>query len=271
MCYRAKKPAHISFEHQSDYCLATAQQDCPAFQESGSHNLPKNMRLAAQPALSRKFALIASVLLVVIILLGIQTVNRLNQTGLFAIAQPFSIPSPAQENIPAPNLTSLPAAPPPASSDTPEKPSTTSQIPTPSGTITLTPLPISLFALDTPSGNAPELLIHRMAPGESLIMLAELHNTSPEAIQHISYAIPTPVWVGWVVVIPLNTLDVSALPAFETYQVKDSSLTLRILAQQLSINLDEFKRYNQAVPDELLPLDGWLLIPHAEQATSMGG
>ena len=102
-------------------------------------------------------------------------------------------------------------------------------------------------------------------------MLADLNHTSSEAIQRINYGMPRPIWVGWVIVIPLNTQDISSLPIFETYQVKENNLTLNILAQKYGVNIETLTHFNQASAADLLPLDGWLLIPHTEQATPLGG
>ena len=63
------------------------------------------------------------------------------------------------------------------------------------------------------------------------------------------------------VVIPLNTTDVSALPAFEPYQVKDRSLSMKDTALALNTSPELVGRYNQLDPNAILPVDSWLLIP----------
>jgi hypothetical protein len=70
-----------------------------------------------------------------------------------------------------------------------------------------------------------------------------------------------PLWEGVLVVIPLNITDVSALPAFEPYQVKDRSLTLKETAFALNASSESVSRYNQMDPSTILPVGSWLLIP----------
>jgi LysM repeat protein len=144
----------------------------------------------------------------------------------------------------------------PVALDTP----TASVVPTATWTLTAT---LSIPpGVETPIGSSPQLLIHRVILGESLPLLAKRYGSSSEAIQKINYQMPVPLWEGWMVVIPLKTTDVSALPVFKTYQVKESSLTLEKVAQSLDVNLDLIQRYNPLQAEDVLPVDCWLLIPH---------
>ncbi len=56
------------------------------------------------------------------------------------------------------------------------------------------------------------LLEHRVAEGESLQVFANLYNTSVEAIRNVNYDLIAPLWIDWLVVIPMNTMDVSGIP-----------------------------------------------------------
>ena len=266
LCYRKKKPIIISFDHQIEYCLTTCQDGCPYFQEK---------ELSSRAANQNSFKWIAWVLLAMLLLTGImiysQSYRKNNlASGYSEILSRINLPSPSVEIISVAITTKYPKT--TATAGIIEKSSTpicngNCQTPSPTVSIpTLTPEPVKVYALDTIIEGSPEILIHRMEEGEGLTKLAELHQTSAESIQRINYHLPIPAWVGWVIVIPLNTVEVSSLPAFETYQVEGSRLTLRLLAQLRDLNLEDLSRYNQVGPDDLLPMDGWLLIPHPQES-----
>jgi cytoskeletal protein RodZ len=124
-----------------------------------------------------------------------------------------------------------------------------------------TSTPERVFALELPRATTPQLLIHQVVAGENYTLLEKRYGTSAAAIQSINPSQPVGLWAGFMVVIPLNTLDVSDLPGFETYQVKNVSLTLAALAEKLGADVGLMERYNLLQAQDVLPVDAWLLVP----------
>jgi LysM repeat protein len=256
-CYHVRKPAPLDPEHQSTFCLAAAYHQCQVFlSDPPSASLPVELRAPRAPANPRSGLLSRVVLFLLFaacVVFGLGLLYRQNQSRLSilflptrASPRPFSV-TPAVVAA----ITGTPVA-----LDTP----TASVVPTATWTLTAT---LSIPpGVETPIGTSPQLLIHRVILGESLPLLAKRYGSSSEAIQKINYQMPVPLWEGWMVVIPLKTTEVSALPVFKTYQVKESSLTLEKVAQSLDVNLDLIQRYNPLQAEDVLPVDCWLLIPH---------
>jgi LysM repeat protein len=202
------------------------------------------------------------VALAVFFLAGILMVNWFSKSGMFAMGQSASTLAVVMpvNTIPLAE-TALPHAVQPQSTLTLEITNTLSLSPTLSETatpISITSVPLSL---ETPSGATPQLMIHRIMKGDSLALLAERFGTSVAAIRSVNYFLPVPLWEGVLIVVPLNTTDVSTLPAFEPYQVKDRLMTLKNTAFALNTTLELLSRYNQLDPNAIIPVDSWLLIP----------
>jgi hypothetical protein len=260
-CYQTEKPTAILLEHQQKYCLTKNHSNCPVFQDISHLTLPIEKSHHNPAKLKRPISRGVWVAFVVFILTGILMVNWLYEPGLFALGKPASTLTVKPKNI-------IPLAETAPLLTVQSQPATTLEItsaPSPSPTPTETPTPISATSLplelETPSGTTPRLLIHRIVLGENLSLLANRYGTSVTAIQSINYFLPIPLWVGLLVVIPLNTTDVSALPAFEPYQVKDDLLTLEDIAWVLNTNPELLSRYNLMDPKAVPPAKSWLLIP----------
>jgi hypothetical protein len=92
-------------------------------------------------------------------------------------------------------------------------------LPTPLPSRAETPAPTlePVHALETPIGTDNHFIIHRVLPGESLLLLSQHYGTSVDAIELINYQLPTPLLEGFPIVIPVNDVDVRGFPAFEAY------------------------------------------------------
>jgi len=140
-------------------------------------------------------------------------------------------------------------------------------------TLTQTPIPPSetpsppiatsippILALETPIGPDQQFIIHAVIPGEALELYARDYNTTVEAIRAINYKLPSFLPLDWFVVIPLNTTDVTDVPAFEPYAIKQTS-TVEALADLLAVDLTELRRYNRIPSGYILNPGDWVLVP----------
>jgi len=260
-CYRTEKPTPILLEHQKKYCLAKNYPTCPVFQDLSHLTLPIDQGLGNQPEPKRSNSKGFWMMLVAGLLVGIIALSWISQVGTLARKQP--IPSMESEtgNTEFQTPTALPVAVQPEPTATLPSASFSSPSPTSTSSPTSTPAIGLYWGLETPSKTVPQLLIHQIGPGDSLALLAARHGTSVAAIQRVNYFLPVPLWEGVLVIVPLNLMDVSALPAFEPYQVKERSLTLKETAFALNTDPELVSRYNQTDLNAILPQDSWLLIP----------
>jgi len=133
-------------------------------------------------------------------------------------------------------------------------------------TATLTIEPTNLLfvrALDLPFsiGNS-RFLIHRVLAGETLAGLASKYSTTVEVIDAVNIIIPTPLWVGRILVISpgMGAID-PALPAFEPYEVPDKEISLFDLAGRLKVDQGLLKYYTSCGDPCLFVAGDWLIIP----------
>jgi hypothetical protein len=99
-------------------------------------------------------------------------------------------------------------------------------------------------ALDVPFGKDSKFVVHRVVSGENLTLYAGQYHTSTNAILAVNYHLPMPVWEDWIIIIPVNTLDVSAVPPFEPYQAIGTSISLGELAKQLNTDPQSLYKHN---------------------------
>jgi hypothetical protein len=119
----------------------------------------------------------------------------------------------------------------------------------------------TVLALEIPIGVTHQFIIHRVAQWESLQNFTDQYNTTVDAIRAVNYDLIAPLWVDWIVIIPVNIIDASELPSFEAYQVTDDSVTLITVSEQLSVSLEDIMLFNNIHSDRNLQIGEWLLIP----------
>jgi hypothetical protein len=120
--------------------------------------------------------------------------------------------------------------------------------------------------LETPIGIKYPFIIHRVLDGESLILISNHYRTTAEAIQLVNYNLPIPLQVDYFIIIPINQTDVSGLPAFEAFMVKEN-IPVEQLAQLLMVDPGVFKYYNALQDGQVVPANAWMLVPHTGTAT----
>lgn len=255
-CHRVRPPQAILASHQQSYCLVAEHQSCPVF---GDPQIATRQEFIQAPSSLEKYRVAAPVL-IGLLLLAVLLFFGWNFRAFLSSPAPTVLPEAPQAVAPlTPVGTPEPQVPADAVVDATPTPSRTPSptLPPPTETASLTP-PASL---ETLIGENPALLIHRVARGESLTSLADRYGTTPEAIQAVNFVMPLPLWLDWLVVIPVDLQDASGLPRFEVYQVGEANMTLSILAEQQSVDADLMARYNQLAVDAPLTSGGWILLP----------
>jgi hypothetical protein len=245
--------------HQRSFCLSPTFVDCPIFQNALVTRMPKDFQYQSLGLSNQRKRRILYIVLGVI---GLALVFSFLINAKWRPSS--SAPIPPEETQFSPTLIQTAIQPTPEEDEL-NLPQTT---PTPTELIlTVTqasPTPTSEpqnLALDSPIGKEYQFIIHRVAEGETLQIFADQYNTSVEAITAVNYELISPLWIGWLVIIPLNTTEVSNLPAFEAYMIQQQSIDLRELADQLSASLEKIALYNNLNVEYLLTEGEWLLIP----------
>lgn len=264
-CFHAGPALPVKLEFQRSTCLSINHTDCEEYHRKPDTPLPPELRYAGGAGQKKKVGKagvwIFILVIVIVSLLAWQLLSR----GLLGFGNPGQSPG-----VTVPAIST--------NVENPILPTFTSQmqdIPTPTLINTDTPtFPTLTFAptvelphtLETPIGVEYKLVIHRVLAGESLVSIASQYWTTVDAIQAVNYSLPSPLRIDWLIIVPINQTEIQGLPFFEAYQVK-TDITVRILAQQLSVDPAIMELYNGLGNDELLSSGDWVLIPHISTAT----
>ena len=264
-CFHARPALPVKLEYQRTYCLDINHTSCEEFNRKPDTPLPRELRFVGGSWLRRRFGnagiWILLLAFVVVALIAWQVLAQ-GLLGFGNTRQSQGVTEPAFSTgvgLPAP----------------PVSPTQVQNTPTPSLLETSTPtFPIQTFAptiissheLETPIGVEYKLVIHRVLAGESLMSIASQYWTTVEAIQAVNYSLPSPLRIGWLIIIPINQTNIKGLPVFEAYEVK-IDIAVRTLAQQLSIDPALFELYNGLGNNEFLSIGEWVLVPHMSTAT----
>ena len=264
-CFRAHLIEAASLEHQRAYCLSANHQHCPLFGRKGKFSMPAELRLHGNGVKDGKQTIqkvaVGLCIALVVLLIGWQVSTRI-----------FHVPFPI---IPFGNEPALPSA--TLSSSSSAAPVNTSLLemtvtilptrtPTPSFTPSASFTPRRSLSLDVPLGLDNQFLIHKVAEGDSLELLANRYSTTVEAIRAVNYQMHSPVWVGEVIVIPLYPNGLLDYPPFEPYMVGEENITVQDLAQELSVDASSLAFYNALDEKyDLMPGD-WVLVPREKAA-----
>jgi len=262
-CHRGHFSITPKISHQNTFCLSPNFISCPIFQNNQTNKFPRDLQYKyfGIPRRIKKILtiglfgiLIFSLVLLIIFWEEIETkfywITPTNE-GPISLASGETFQENLHTDIPkneelfdteiTPDFTEV------LSTAFPPTPAITKSDP--------------VLTLDTPIGGVHQFIIHRAQEGESLQYLADLHKTSSEAILAVNEDLITPLWVDWVVVVPVNTEDVGKFPKFTAFQIKEEGITLGKLADKLEVPLEEMSLYNNIDPDHILHEGEWILIP----------
>jgi len=259
-CYHCKSPSPIVFEHQKECCLTENFVNCQVFREPEGCEFPDELKgspvFFKQESLTwkRVGVVIAAILLLLVV--GYVVIFR---TSLGKFKTNSSL-------LPIPTQTKLYINPALASTVSPIEKNTTVVVPVVTAQTSNNSIPTATIPVDaTATLENYSLIIHQVQEGESLVLLAQEHDTSPEAIIDINYGLPTPIWEGWTLVIPDGLKDTNQLPCFEVFFLAQN-MSLDEFTAQRNCNKEELKRYNDSISGDMIQGGQWVLIPREKNS-----
>ena len=253
ICYKSMIKAVPLSYHQENFCLTKNHVECPVFQKNRQTTFPVELRFQEKRSRKPKPWIWFLALLVLIgafvffpIIPGLFNPTQVGATEIPSIqtmVSNFSIPitETALAQVEQPTFTPLPSVSPILETVTPSNPPHT---------------------MDTPIGVTHRFVIHRMQEGESLGNLAVHYDTNLQSIREVNYFLPEPVWINWLVIIPVEATDVVGLPKFEAQMVVNGDVTIEVFAANQKLDPSTLKFYNGFPDGYLLSSGEWLLIPH---------
>lgn len=256
-CNRSEPPEIPLLDYQSTTCLTPAYVSCPIYKSKEDIKFPPNLIEHVHLRSSkRKRTWIIGIALVLLVLV------------IFLIFGKFLAP----ESVPEVSVSQPVKKTTQVISQDIEETSTATKMEgeTPSAEVTLietsastkiSSLTETIHKLDVPIGTDYQFIIHQVLEGESLEQYAVLYNTNRETITKINYFLPVPLWVNWLVIIPVDLTDSGDLPTFEAYLVTEESITIGKLSEKLAVNLVDLSYYNGIGVDHMMKSGEWLLIP----------
>lgn len=262
-CHNVKLTVAPSLEHQREVCLGADYLACPVFGKSDAKKLPQKIRLSPRRRpLGRTALRIGIASAITLLLVG----SSLILSGYWALSwMPGGIASILTG--PIVSSTALVKMPPEAlGTDTPEHEQGTDVL-APATMTMIVPTQTEIvrlgacaYSLETPIGTTQPLVLHKVAIGESMTILAEDYETTIEAIDKVNYFLPSPLWSEFIVIIPSRTNSPDTLSPLKPVFVQYDHISVEELAENLSVSLPDLMEIN-ALDPACESFSGWILIP----------
>lgn len=256
VCYHCKPPAVPLLEHQHKICLTNSFSDCPVFISQNEIRLPKSLSETINYKKKNQTLpwIIGGALTIVVI--GLVILLGQNNPVITPEVEDSLSSNPTQRTLTS-DLNQDHTPQPEAS-----EPFIMAEV-TPNITADVTQLLNSevLLKLDTPIGSEQKFIIHSVLNGESIEQYAVQYDTNKQSIIDVNYFLPIPLWINWLIIIPIDLEDANDMPTFEAYVVTDNVITVEELALKLSIDATELIYYNGIESNYVLKSGNWLLIP----------
>lgn len=260
-CRHCRPPAVPTIVHQEAYCLHDAHQDCLVYQQPANQAFPLPFQTKGhshRKPIARNVILVA--LALPLVFTGWWMFGRL-QAAEGKEGAPLTVqmtPMMTLSKTPVASVTPLPrpSKTPLARTRTPEQ----------SSTLLATPFQ-QVYALEFPfKVGEYSFLLHRIREGENFEVLEATYVTSAAAILALNYSLSSPLWVDSVIVISpgLQAVD-PQLPTFQPYELTDPPISIDELAQQLNVNEELLRYYNNCSDNCRLAAGDWLLVPYVEK------
>lgn len=263
-CYHCEPNSSINFQHQKEFCLTENHKKCSVFSQPKGCVFPQELvgrEVQNSSDHVKWWTRMGLFVLIVVIIIGIYFLF-FRGAGKLQTDRSSNLLSLNQEK------TFTPEAQQEEVNETKVSPNqmVSSVSPTITFTPTVLPIPTSESVIHvTATLENYTLVIHQIQQGESLVLLAQEHDTSPEAIIDINYGLPTPIWEGWTLVIPDGLKDTNQLPCFEVFFLAQN-MSLDEFTAQRNCNKEELKRYNDSISGDMIQGGQWVLIPREKNS-----
>jgi len=272
-CFHSTHPKSPNLSHQQNFCLLRSYEECKFYQINDVKAMPPEIATPTRMGKPIKTVIILICLLVIAgaALMGTMGWKNFISSLFPSLSEsPVGIPSASPATVPAVSVleTSVSAS---------EVTLHSTHTPTPAwnaaGTSTarpgdiLTPLPYphGFEVTKVPPGGNQGYLVHIVAVGETLDMIADRYDTTVQAIMAVNYGLKPPVWVQYPIVIPVNTKDAAGLPAFKVYVVEAyESISAKSLADVLGVDASALEFYNLCTANCQFNKGDVLLVPFTQ-------
>lgn len=266
-CFHSQPPVSPNFQHQETTCLTEGYVSCPVYLAAKGSAFPAELRNKNKPLAqasqksNRVYAFIAGAVLLVALagwwisatFINLPTSDATpasliaGETQVVAMTKTAALET---TDSPQPTITT-------ATSNDPIIPTSTSWVPAVGENDTPAP-----YTLEVPFQiGGDDFIIHQVKAGEGLDYLAKIHNTTPEVIREINYAISLPIWTDRFIVIRPGKINIEpSEPSFQPYQVIDGTITIDKLAQKLQVDLAALKYYNACTDVCTFVMGDWVLV-----------
>jgi len=261
LCYHARPLVVPALNHQRIACLGRSYTQCPIYMKEANGKMPPELAEQVDRLNGKKW-LLGLLIVVALLLLGgaillVRQFNKpavspptadLTRTSQVELTGAMSLTSLAAETgtLVAAQSTAVPSTPVPTAQVTP---------------VATEQAPVVGHELDSPIGSDQKFIIHRILDGESLEQFAVLYNTDRETIKAVNYLLPVPLWINWLIIIPLDLTAPGDLPTFEAYLVTDEKVTVDKLAEKMALDPQQLAYYNGVDREAVFESGDWLLIP----------
>lgn len=123
-------------------------------------------------------------------------------------------------------------------------------------------LEAKLLPLDTILGTSYKIIIHRVAEGDNLSLLAKHNETTENVIASATYNFIVPIQVDRLIVIPIKATAWDGQPALEPYEILQDEIGFDELGELLGVDAKLLKYFN-GCENCLLQKGSWVVIPRA--------
>ena len=277
-CFNSKPSNSPSLSHQQGYCLQGCFDECMLYQGNQTAVMPSEI------GIPRPKSGTSSIILSLFMLLIIIAISLVRSTGWRGVLSVF-VPAPQEHVGGSPEIPDLalssrtstiaPSFEPndsaseivhiSANTSTPELIAVGTATPRQTETVTPAPNPHRFEVIKLPPGSDQGFLVHMVAVGETLDMIAGHYNTTVQAILAVNYKLEPPVWAQYPIVIPLGAEDTTGYPAFEVYVVEtNEKISAESLAGILGMDAAALEFYNTCTGNCQFNKGDVLLIPRMQ-------
>jgi len=277
-CFNSKPPKSPKPFHQEGFCLGGGYAQCILYHAGEASSMPAEIG-AAPPVDARRLKSLVFLFALVIVAGAALLISRGRKDSFgdlpsvwgsaaqASVTPMLGASSGTATGIPASGTDASAPESGPLPTDTPMLALSIVETSTPLATNAVTASP-SLHGFEIvklPPGTTQGYLVHMVAAGETLDVIAAHYDTTVQAIIAVNYKLKPPVWVHYPIVIPKGATDATGLPAFDVYVVDEAeTITAESLAENLGVDASALEFYNLCTRNCQFNKGDVLLVPYTD-------